>query len=189
MVIDNSIYKRAYYEAIDDIIFNLFLDEPKVAKKSDDEYEIKFDEKTELEDAIVFILKLLLTRKTLAKFNIEFSTKLFLIKLYSEIKLPQGYQARYDSEHDKLEKLSHFLLSSTITILEENYISYNILDYSNNGEKASIKLLFTKDYQILYMLSTYFVYSKIGYAVDDGSFFISKKALNKHFLSKIKLGE
>lgn len=189
MVIDNSIYKRAYYEAIDDTIFNLFLDEPKVTKKSDDEYIIKFDEKTELEDATVFILKLLLTKKPLSKFNIESSTSLFLIKLYNEIKLPQDFQARYDADYNKLEKLSHFLLGSTIAILEENYISYRILGYSNDGEKASIKLLFTKDYQILYMLSTYFVYSKIGYVTDDGGFFISKNALSKHIISKIKLGE
>ena len=188
MLLDNSIYKRAYYEAIDDIIFNLFLDEPKVAKKTS-KYEIKFDEKTELEDAIVFILKLLLTRNTLAELNIEFSTKLFLAKLYNEIKLPQDYQTRYDADYDKLEKLSHFLSSSAIDFLEENYISYRILYCSNDGKNSSIRLLFTKDYSILYMPNIYYANSKIGYAVDDGSFFISKKALSKYIISKIKLTE
>lgn len=191
MVIDNSLYKRAYSEAITELKSCLFIniDEP-VYTEELNKPKITFNKKTEKDDAIVFILKLKLLGRKLSSLNTNFSTKLFLNSLYHKIKLPPEYIIKYAADSDKLKKLSAFLLRDTLTFLEENNIFCEILKYENDWEKTLIKLLFTKDYLILNLSSICYQHYKIGYILsgDKENFFISKKALNKKLITKIKLG-
>lgn len=191
MVIDNSLYKRAYSEAITELKSCLFIDidEP-VYTEELNKPKVIFNKKTEKNDAIVFILKLKLLGRKLSGLNTNFSTKLFLNSLYHKIKLPPEYIIKYTADSDKLKKLSTFLLRDTLIFLEENNISYEILRYENDFEKVTIKLLFTKDYLILNLSSICYQHYKIGYILssDKENFFISKKALNKKLITRIKLG-
>ena len=191
MVIDNSLYKRAYSEAITELKSCLFIDidEPAYTEELN-KPKITFNKKTEKNDAIVFILKLKLLGRELSGLNTDFSTKLFLNSLYHKIKLPPEYIIKYTADSDKLKKLSTFLLHDTLIFLEENNISYEILGYENTLEKVAIKILFTKDCLILNLSSIYYQPYRIGYILDGdkNNFFISKKALNKKLITRIKLG-
>ena len=191
MVIDNSLYKRAYSEAITELKSCLFIDidEPAYTEELN-KPKITFNKKTEKDDAIVFILKLKLLGRKLSGLNTTFSTKLFLNSLYHKIKLPPEYVIKYAADSDKLKKLSAFLLRDTLIFLEENNISYEILRYENDWEKTLIKLLFTKGYLILNLSSICYQHYRIGYILDGdkNNFFISKKALNKKLITRIKLG-